>query len=136
VHTSRAGLSPAFCSDCGYPPMGRRRSLGHRVCTRCQTGTVLRAPPDFQTRFYEPFVIVDPRLRLQGVSHHAELTSAVDEPAVIDVPLEVFRLCPTDQDQIDLAGCGPPRAAALIFTPPRTPDTRRRAAVADRTLAG
>jgi hypothetical protein len=142
---------------------------------RCEMGTVLRAPPGLQPRFYEPFVIVDSRLRLQAVSHHAEIMLAVDEPAAIDVPLEVFLSCHTIQDQIDLAGlvgravggsrlaakvemrkvadtsievagriasCGPPPAALLILTPPRTPRTRRsartrrRGAVADRTLAG
>jgi hypothetical protein len=45
VHASRADLSPAFCSYCGYPPLGRWRSLAHRVCMRCEMGTVLRAPP-------------------------------------------------------------------------------------------
>jgi hypothetical protein len=104
VYASRAHLSQAFCSYCGYPPMGRWRSLAHRVCMRCQMGTVLRAPPGLQPRFCEPFVIVDPGLCLQAVSHHAEVLLAVDEPAAIDVPLEAFLLCHTSQDQIDLAG--------------------------------
>jgi hypothetical protein len=104
MHSSRADLSQAFCSYCGYPPMGRWRSLAHRVCMRCEMGTVLRAPPGLQPRFDEPFVIVDSRLRLQAVSYHAEAMLAVDEPAAIDVPLEVFLSCHTDQDQIDLAG--------------------------------
>jgi hypothetical protein len=104
MHASRADLSQAFCSYCGYPPMGRWRLLAHRVCMRCEIGTVLRASPGLQPRFYEPFVIVDSRLRLQAVSYHAEVMLAVDEPAAIDVPLEVFLLCHTDQDQIDLAG--------------------------------
>jgi hypothetical protein len=104
MYASRADLSQAFCSYCGYPPMGRWRSLAHRVCMRCEMGTVLRAPPGLQPRFYEPFVIVDSRLRLQAVSHHAEAMLAVDEPAVIDVPLEAFLSCHTVQDQTDLAG--------------------------------
>ncbi len=104
MHASRADLSQAFCSYCGYPPMGRWRSLAHRVCMRCEMGTVLRAPPGLQPRFYEPFVIVDASLRLQAVSHHAEVILKVDEPATIDVPLAEFLVCRTDQDQIDLAG--------------------------------
>lgn len=154
MHTSRADLSQAFCSYCGYPPVGRRRSPAHRVCVRCEMGTVLRAPPRLQPRFNEPFVIVDSRLRLQAVSHHAEVMLAVDEPAAIDIPLEVFLLCHTDKDQIDLVGravggsrlattvemrtvdhpaievvariapCGPPPAALLMLTPPRTPGAR------------
>ena len=70
---------------------------------RCEMGTVLRAPPGLQPRFYEPFVIVDAGLRLQAVSHHAAVMLRVDEPAVIDVPLAEFLVCRTVQDQIDLA---------------------------------
>lgn len=174
MHASRADLSQAFCSYRGYPPMGRWRLLAHRVCMRCEIGTVLRAQPGLQPRFYEPFVIVDARLRLRAVSNHAAVMLRVDEPAVIDVPLAEFLVCRTDQDQIDLAGlvghavgrsrpatrvqlrtvgdpatevvarvaaCGPPPAAVLTLTPLRTPRTRpserarRRAAVADRSLA-
>lgn len=104
MHTSRADLSQAFCSYCGYPPMGRWRSLAHRVCMRCGMGTVLRAPPGLAPRFYEPFVIVDPRLRIQSVSHHAEGMLKVDAATAIGVPLAEFLLCRTDRDQIDLAG--------------------------------
>lgn len=104
MHESRADLSQAFCSYCGYPPMGRWRSLAHRVCLRCEMGTVLRAPPGLQPRFYEPFVIVDARLRVQAVSHQTEAILKVEEPAVFDVPLAELLMCRTDQDQIDLAG--------------------------------
>ena len=104
MHASRADLSQAFCSYFGYPPMGRWRSHAHRVCMRCQMGTVLRAPPGLAPRFHEPFVIVDPRLCLQAVSHHAEGMLNVDEPTAVDVPLAEFLVCRTDQDQIDLAG--------------------------------
>jgi hypothetical protein len=104
MHASRADLSQAFCSYCGYPPMGRWRSLAHRVCMRCEMGTVLRAPPGLQPRFYEPLVIVDSRLRLQAVSYHAEVMLAVDEPAAVDVTLEGFLVCRNDKDQLDLSG--------------------------------
>jgi hypothetical protein len=87
MHATRADLSQAFCSYCGYPPMGRWRSLAHRVCMRCEMGMVLRAPPGLAPRFYEPFVIVDLRLRLEAVSHHAEGMLKVDEPAAVGVPL-------------------------------------------------
>jgi hypothetical protein len=104
MHASRADLSQAFCSYCGYPPMGRWRSLAHRVCMRCQMGTVLSAPPGLAPRFYEPFVIVDASLRLQAVSRHAEVILKVDEPAAVDNPLADLLVCRTDQDQFDLAG--------------------------------
>lgn len=104
MHAPRADLSQAFCGYCGYPPMGRWRSVAHRVCMRCEMGMVLRAPPGLQPRFYEPFVIVDPRLRIQAISQRAEVLLMVDEPAAIDVPLVEFLVCRTDQAQIDLAG--------------------------------
>lgn len=98
-----ADVSQAFCTYCGYPPMGRWRSLAHRVCNRCGLGMVLRAPPGLQPRLNEPFVIVDARLRLQAVSHRAEATLMIDEPAAIDVPLVELLACRTDRDRIDLA---------------------------------
>jgi hypothetical protein len=104
VHAARADLSQAFCSYCGYPPMGRCRSLAHRVCMRCEMGTVLRTPRGLQPRVYEPFVILDSRLRLQAVSRHAEVMLMVDEPAAVDVPLAEFLVCRTHQDRIDLVG--------------------------------
>ena len=104
MHASRADLSQAFCSYCGYPPMGRWRSLAHRVCMRCEMGTVLRAPPGLQPRFYEPFVIVDPRLRIRAVSHHAEVMLMADEAAAVDLPLAEFLVCHPSRDPIDLAG--------------------------------
>ena len=103
MHASHAELSQAFCSHCGYPPIGRWRSLTHRVCMRCEMGMVLRAPPGLAPRFYEPFVIVDADLRLQAVSRRAEVILKVDEPAAVDVPLAEVLVCRTDQDQIDLA---------------------------------
>ena len=96
MHASRAELSQAFCSHCGYPPMGRWRSLTHRVCMRCEMGMVLRAPPGLAPRFYEPFVIVDADLRLQAVSRRAEVILKVDEPAAVDVPLAEVLVCRTD----------------------------------------
>jgi hypothetical protein len=104
MHATPADLSQAFCSYCGYPPMGRWRLLDHRVCMRCEMGMVLRAPPGLAPRFYEPFVIVDLRLRLQAVSHHAEGMLKVDEPTAVDAPLAEFLVCCTDRDQIDLPG--------------------------------
>jgi hypothetical protein len=175
MYASRANLSEPFCGYCGYPPMGRWRSLAHRVCTRCEMGMVLCAPSGLEPRFHEPFVIVDQYLRLAAVSRQAEDMLRVDERAAVDVPLAEFLVCRTDQDQIDLASlvrravggsrvatsvelrtvsdpaievvarvaaCGPPPAAVLILTPPKTPRTRRserarrRARVAEPSFVG
>jgi hypothetical protein len=71
---------------------------------RCELGTVLRAPPGLQPRFDEPFVIVDDRLRLQAVSHHAEVVLMVEEPAAVDAPLVDFLVSDNgDTDHADLA---------------------------------
>jgi hypothetical protein len=73
LHTSRADLSNAFSSYCGYPPMGRWRDCAHRVCMRCQMGVVLRAPEGAEPRHDDPFLIVDRELAVQAVSRNAEL---------------------------------------------------------------
>src|SRR5581483_2200235 len=103
MYASSADLGQPFCSCCGYPPMGRWRSVAHRVCMRCEMGTVLRAPPGLAPRFYEPFVILDASLRLQAVSRRAEVVLRIDEPAAIDVPLTELLVCRTDPDQNNLA---------------------------------
>ena len=92
-HTSRADLSHAFCSYCGYPPMGRWRDCAHRVCMRCQMGVVLRAPEGAEPGHDDPFLIVDRELAVQAVSRNAELVLSVDEPASLGVPLEQFLIC-------------------------------------------
>jgi hypothetical protein len=92
-HTSRADLRHAFCSYCGYPPMGRWRGCAHRVCMRCQLGVVLRAPEGAEPRHDDPFLIVDRELTVQAVSRNAELVLSVDEPASLGVPLEQFLIC-------------------------------------------
>ncbi len=103
-HTSRADLSHAFCSYCGYPPMGPWRLRAHRVCMRCQMGVVLKAPAGAEPHYDDPFVIVDRQLAVQAVSRHAELALSVEEPGGLHAPLEEFLLCTNgDQDRDELA---------------------------------
>ena len=92
-HTSRADLSHAFCSYCGYPPMGPWRVRAHRVCMRCQVGVVLKAPVGAEPHHDDPFVIVNRQLAVQAVSRHAEMALSVEEPAGLDAPLEEFLIC-------------------------------------------
>jgi hypothetical protein len=101
-HASRADLSHAFCSYCGYPPMGRWRVRAHRVCRRCQMGVVLRAPAGKQPRYDDPFVIVDRQLAVQAVSRRAEAALSVEETAGLDAPLEEFLIC--DNGEHDRGG--------------------------------
>ena len=92
-HASRADLSHAFCSYCGYPPMGPWRARAHRVCMRCQLGVVLRAPAGAEPRYDAPFLIVDGQLAVRAVSRHAEVVLSVDEPAGVGIPLEELLIC-------------------------------------------
>ena len=103
-HPSRADLSRAFCSYCGYPPMGPWRVRAHRVCMRCQMGVVLKAPAGAEPRYDDPFVIVDRKLAVQAVSRRAEAALSVKEPAGLGAPLEEFLICNDgDHDRGELA---------------------------------
>ena len=127
---------------------------------RCEMGTVLRTPPGLQPRCYEPFVIVDPRLRIQAISHHAEVMLSVCRPSrdqpdfagLVQRAVGGSRLAaraelytvrdPGIEVVARIACCGPPAAAVLILTPLRTPRARRperaqrSVAVAEGSLAG
>ncbi len=103
-YPSRADLSHAFCSYCGYPPMGPWRVRAHRVCMRCQMGVVLKAPAGAEPRYDDPFVIVDRKLAVQAVSRRAEAALSVEEPAGLDAPLKEFLICNNgDHDRGELA---------------------------------
>jgi hypothetical protein len=83
-------LTEAFCSYCGYPPGAGWHQRPERVCTRCKLGVVLRTLPDAAPRSSDPFVIVDERLAVRGISRQAETVLLVDEPAAADIPLNEF----------------------------------------------
>jgi hypothetical protein len=92
-HAPRADLSHAFCSYCGYPPMGSWRTRPHRVCRRCEMGVVLQAQSGGGPRYDKPFVIVDRQLAVQAVSRLAEVALSIEEPAGLGAPLEKFLIC-------------------------------------------
>ena len=145
-YASRADLSHAFCSYCGYPPMGRWRTRAHRVCMRCQLGVILRASPGAEPRYDAPFLIIDRQLAVHAVSRNAEIVLSVDEPAGVGIPLKELLICDNDEvalivelamagakpsNRLELrtvadpeirlrgrvTGCGPPPAALLVLTP-------------------
>jgi hypothetical protein len=145
-YASRADLSHAFCSYCGYPPMGRWRTRAHRVCMRCQLGVILRAPPGAEPRYDAPFLIIDRQLAVQGVSRNAEVVLSVDEPTGVGISLKELLICdkgdvallvelamaganPSNRLEVRtvanpeirlrgrVTGCGPPPAALLVLTP-------------------
>ncbi len=97
--------SRAFCSYCGYPPMGPWRVQAHRVCMRCHMGVVLRAPAGAEPRHDTPFLILDRQLAVQAVSRRAEIVLSVDEPAGVGIPLEellIFDDGHCDNDEVAL----------------------------------
>lgn len=145
-YASRADLSHAFCSYCGYPPMGRWRTPAHRVCMRCQLGVILRAPAGAEPRYDAPFLIIDRQLAVQAVSRNAEVVLSVDEPTGVGMPLRELLICDDGEvallvelamsgaeqsdglelrtvanPEIRLRGrftcCGPPPAALLVLSP-------------------
>lgn len=135
-YASRADLSHAFCSYCGYPPMGPWRARAHRVCMRCQLGVVLRAPAGAEPRYDAPFLIVNRELAVQAVSRHAEVVLSVDEPAGVGVPLEellTFENGHSDNDEvallIELAIAGVEPSARLELRPVANPEIRLRGRV-------
>jgi hypothetical protein len=83
-------LTEAFCSYCGYPPRAGWRERPERVCKRCKLGVVLRTVPDAAPHRSDPFVIVNERLAVRGISRRAETVLRVDEPAAADIPLNEF----------------------------------------------
>jgi hypothetical protein len=87
-YASRSDLSHAFCSYCGYPPMGLWRIRAQPVCMRCQMGVALHAPAGAEPRHDAPFLILDRQLTVQAVSRRAEIVLSVDEPAGVGIPLE------------------------------------------------
>jgi hypothetical protein len=135
-HISRVDLGHAFCSYCGYPPMGPWRVRAHRVCMRCQMGVVLKAPAGAEPRYDDPFVIVDRKLAVQAVSRHAEAALSVEEPASLDAPLEEFLICNDgDHDRgelaalVELAFAGTEPSNTLELRPVANPGTRLQARI-------
>jgi hypothetical protein len=54
-----------------------------RVCALCGLGVVIAAGADLAPRRGEPFLIVDRRLKLCGLSRGAERLLSVDEPSAV-----------------------------------------------------
>lgn len=134
-YVPRADLSQAFCSYCGYPPMGLWHGSGRRVCMRCEMGVVLQAPAGLAPRYDDPFVIVDRELAVQAVSRRAEAALSIEEPAGLDEPLEEFLICNRDHDWgelaalVDLAFAGAEPSRRIEVRAVANPETRLEARV-------
>jgi hypothetical protein len=132
-NTSRSDLGHAFCSYCGYPPVGPWRSRAHRVCMRCHMGVVLRAPAGAEPRDGAPFLIVDRQLAVQAVSRRAEVVLSVDEPTGVGIPLEELLICDNGHSDdgevallVELALAGVEPTKRLELRPVANPGIRLR----------
>ena len=111
-------FSETFCSYCGYPPRGRWRERPHRVCRRCKLGVMLHTPAPDVPGHDDPFVILDERLTVQGVSRGAEAVLSVDEASCVDHSLaELLISANGDGDGATIA-----RLAALAVAGNPPPD--------------
>jgi hypothetical protein len=131
LSASRVDLSQAFCSYCGYPPMGPWRSRAHRVCMRCQLGIVLRATPNQQPHIDDPFLIVNQALLVQAISHRAEDVLRVKEPDAVGGSVADLLCVPGRHDgtvamaaMVDQAIAGEPTPAKLEVRTVRKPAVR------------
>jgi exopolysaccharide biosynthesis polyprenyl glycosylphosphotransferase len=140
-----------FCGYCGAPPMtGETPAPVARVCQECGQGLMLEARSDAAPRPGEPFLVVDTKLKVQAVSHHAERILDIQEQDVTDRPVNELlvgadaergeqqsladllgRAAANDGESLStvvrprntfgvrlhaqLAACGPPRAALIVF---------------------
>src|SRR3954454_1211488 len=72
----------SFCGHCGHPPDTEHPAAG-RVCGRCELGLMLSAPAGVAPSPVDPFLVIDTRLVVCGVSRAAEnLLQTVETEAV------------------------------------------------------
>jgi exopolysaccharide biosynthesis polyprenyl glycosylphosphotransferase len=77
-----------FCSYCGGPPVtGETPAPVARVCRECGQGLMLEARSDAAPRPGEPFLVVDTKLNVQSVSHHAERILDIQVQDATDRPV-------------------------------------------------
>ena len=74
----------AFCGHCGLPPEPVAAQATTRVCRRCSLGLLLQAPPEVAPAPDEPFLVVDGRLTVCGLSRTAEELLAVEETVAVN----------------------------------------------------
>jgi hypothetical protein len=73
-----------FCGHCGRPPVESDIVVASRVCTRCELGLLVSAPPEAAPRPEDPFLLVDGQLSVCGVSRRAEQLLQTTETEVVN----------------------------------------------------
>jgi len=81
---ARPAPTVGFCGHCGLPPEPGVPVVATRVCGRCNLGLLLEAPSALAPRPDEPFLVVDGRLAVCGVSRTAEELLAVEETYAVN----------------------------------------------------
>ncbi len=94
-----------FCGHCGLPPEPSAPAAATRVCRRCNLGLLLEAPAAVAPAPGDPFLVIDGRLAVCGVSRAAEELLAVEETDAVNRHVSEF-LVP--------AGTGGTRAESLL----------------------
>ncbi len=73
-----------FCGHCGLPPEPSVPAGATRVCRRCNLGLLLEASVAVAPAPGDPFLVVDGRLAVCGVSREAEELLAVEETDAVN----------------------------------------------------
>jgi hypothetical protein len=94
-----AGREPdvLFCGHCGRAAADDGPDPGARVCTRCNLGLLIGAPPELAPSPSDPFLLVDSTLSVCGVSGLAEDVLQVTETEAVNRHVTEF-LVPADAE--------------------------------------
>jgi hypothetical protein len=83
--------------------MGPWRVRAHRLCMRCQIGTLLTPAPEAGLRHDDPFVIIDQQFTVRALSQRAEVALGIEEPVGANVPLEQLLVSDNgDRNEVEL----------------------------------
>jgi hypothetical protein len=127
VRPAEAAPAPtaAFCGHCGLPPEVGVPQPATRVCARCNLGLLLQAAPAVAPAPGEPFLVIDGRLTVCGLSRAAEELLAVEETDAVNRHVAEF-LVPAGTEaprpgnllaQLVAAAGGDPEPHAVVVRP-------------------
>jgi hypothetical protein len=86
-----------FCGHCGHAAVVDIAQPSSRVCSRCELGLLIGAPPDLAPAPGDPFLLVDSTLSVCGISGLAEELLGVVETEAVNRHITEF-LVPADAE--------------------------------------
>ncbi|MEA2324515.1 MAG: hypothetical protein QOD81_4365 [Solirubrobacteraceae bacterium] len=86
-----------FCGHCGHAAVVEIAQPASRVCSRCELGLLIGAPPDLAPAPSDPFLLVDSTLSVCGISGLAEDLLGVVETEAVNRHITEF-LVPADAE--------------------------------------